>query len=186
MGIFAFAPAGAQGAVLQMVNHGIVVAPLFLVIGLVAARAGGSSDIRDMGGIAMRAPVLATIFLIVAFATLAIPGSGNFVAEFLILLGLFKAKMVISIIAFTGVVMASVYALRAFIRAMHNRTGPDVESRELSWRDGLAIAPFLAVIGLFALYPQIQLQRSDRSVTSAIHSEQVLDAQAHAAAVADR
>jgi NADH-quinone oxidoreductase subunit M len=186
MGIFAFAPAGAQGAVLQMVNHGIVVAPLFLIIGLVAERAGGSSDIRDMGGIAMRAPVLATIFLIVAFATLAIPGSGNFVAEFLILLGLFKAKLVISIIAFSGVVMASVYALRAFIRVMHNRTGPEVRSRELSWRDGLAIAPFLAVIGLFALYPQIQLQRSERSVSSAIHAEQTLEARSSATAVADR
>ena len=56
-----------------------------------------------MGGIAMRAPILATIFLIVTFATLAMPGSGNFVGEFLILLGLFKTKMVFSIIAFTGV-----------------------------------------------------------------------------------
>jgi NADH-quinone oxidoreductase subunit M len=62
LGIFAFAPQGAQGAVLQMVNHGIVVAPLLLIIGLLAARAGGSEDIRDMGGIAMRAPILATVF----------------------------------------------------------------------------------------------------------------------------
>ena len=77
MGIFALAPQGAQGAVLQMVNHGIVVAPLFLIVALLAARAGGSEDIRDMGGIAMRAPVLATIFLIVAFATLAMPGLGQ-------------------------------------------------------------------------------------------------------------
>jgi NADH-quinone oxidoreductase subunit M len=176
MGIFAFAPQGAQGAVLQMVNHGIVVAPLFLIIGLLAARAGGSDDIRDMGGIAMRAPVLATVFLIVAFATLAMPGSGNFVGEFLILLGVFKAKMVISIIAFAGVVMASVYALRVFIRAMHNRTGPQVASREMRWRDALAIVPFLAAIGLFALYPQIQLGRSERSVSATIRSEQALTA----------
>jgi NADH-quinone oxidoreductase subunit M len=176
MGIFAFAPQGAQGAVLQMVNHGIVVAPLFLIIGLLAARAGGSDDIRDMGGIAMRAPVLATVFLIVAFATLAMPGSGNFIGEFLILLGVFKAKMVISIIAFSGVVMASVYALRVFIRTMHNRTGPSVDSREMRWRDGLALVPFLAAIGLFAVYPQIQLGRSDKSVTASIRSEQALTA----------
>ena len=77
MGIFALAPQGAQGAVLQMVNHGIVVAPLFMIVALLAARAGGSEDIRDMGGIAMRAPVLATIFLIVAFAALAIPRLGQ-------------------------------------------------------------------------------------------------------------
>ena len=95
MGIFALAPQGAQGAVLQMVNHGIVVAPLFIIVALLSARAGGSEDIRDMGGIAMRAPVLATVFLIVAFAALAMPGSGNFVGEVLILLGLFKTKMVV-------------------------------------------------------------------------------------------
>ena len=77
LGIFALAPQGAQGAVLQMVNHGIVVAPLFFIVALLAARAGGSEDIRDMGGIAMRAPVLATIFLIVTFATLAMPGLGQ-------------------------------------------------------------------------------------------------------------
>src|SRR5581483_12268586 len=94
IGIFALAPQGAQGAVLQMVNHGLVVAPLFFIVGLLAARAGGSEDIRDMGGIATRAPVLATVFLILTFATLAMPGSGNFVGEFLILLGLFHTKVV--------------------------------------------------------------------------------------------
>ena len=94
---------------------------------LLAARAGGSEDLRDMGGIAFRAPVLAALFLIVALATLAMPGSSNFVGEFLILLGVFKAKIVIAVIAFAGVVMASVYALRLFIRAMHNRVGPTVD-----------------------------------------------------------
>src|SRR5579863_1755092 len=174
LGIFSLAPQGAQGAVLQMVNHGIVVAPLFLIVGLLAARAGGSEDIRDMGGIAMRAPVLATIFMVVTFATLAMPGSGNFVGEFLILLGLFKTQMVLSIIAFAGVVMASVYALRVFIRAMHNRVGAHVQSREMSWRDGLVLAPFLAAIALFAVYPQLQLGRSQKSVTAAIAHEKAL------------
>jgi NADH-quinone oxidoreductase subunit M len=168
MGIFALAPQGAQGAVLQMVNHGIVVAPLFIIVGLLAARAGGSEDIRDMGGIAMRAPILATLFLIVTFATLAMPGSGNFIGEILILLGLFKTKMVFSIIAFTGVLMASVYMLRAFIRTMHNRAGPEVVSRELRWRDALVLVPFVGAIMLFAIYPQIELSRAQTSVTSSI------------------
>ena len=66
----------------------------FFIVALLAARAGGSEDIRDMGGIAFRAPVLAALFLIVAFATLAMPGSANFVGEFLILLGVFDAKIV--------------------------------------------------------------------------------------------
>jgi NADH-quinone oxidoreductase subunit M len=168
MGIFALAPQGAQGAVLQMVNHGIVVAPLFMIVALLSARAGGSEDIRDMGGIAMRAPVLATVFLIVTFAALAMPGSGNFVGEVLILLGLFKTKMVFSIVAFTGVLMASVYMLRVFIRTMHNRAGPEVASRELSWRDALVLVPFLGVIALFAIYPQLELSRAQSSVTSSI------------------
>ena len=96
LGIFALEPEGrgAQGAMLQMVNHGLVVAPLFLIVVLLAARAGGSEDLRDMGGIAFRAPVLAALFLIVALATLAMPGSANFVGEFFILLGLFGTKLV--------------------------------------------------------------------------------------------
>jgi len=170
IGIFALSSQSAQGAVLQMVNHGVVVAPLFLIVALLSARAGGSEDIRDMGGIAMRAPVLATIFLIVTFAALAMPGSGNFVGEVLILLGLFKTKMVFSIIAFTGVLMASVYMLRVFIRTMHNRAGPEVVSRELRWRDALVLVPFVGVIMLFAIYPQLELSRAQTSVTSSISS----------------
>ena len=172
LGIFALNPQGAQGALLQMVNHGLVVAPLFFIILLLSERAGGSEDIREMGGIAFRAPVLASLFLIVALATLAMPGSANFVGEFLILLGLFKAKLAIAIIAFSGVVMASVYALRMFIRAMHNRVGPGVQSRELTLRDGLVLVPLVAVIVFFALYPQLALTRSEGSVKASVASAQ--------------
>ena len=126
------AAAGAQGALLQAVNHGLVVAPAFLILALLAARASGSEDIRDMGGIAFRAPVLAALFLIVALANLAMPGSSNFVGEFLILLGVFNAKLVFAFIASAGVVMAAVYALRLFIRAMHNRRQPTDTSFALS------------------------------------------------------
>src|SRR3712207_4807541 len=71
LGIFALRPEGGQGAVLQMVNHGLVTAPLLFIVALLAVRAGNSEDIRDMGGIALRAPVLAALFLIVGLATLA-------------------------------------------------------------------------------------------------------------------
>ena len=132
LGIFALGEAaGAQGALLQMVNHGLVVAPLFFIIALLAERTG-SEDIREMGGVAFRAPVLSALFLIVALATLAMPGSANFAGEFLILLGLFNTKLAIAVIAFTGVAMASVYMLRMFIRAMHNRVGAGVKSFDLS------------------------------------------------------
>jgi NADH-quinone oxidoreductase subunit M len=172
MGIFSLSPQGAQGAVLQMVNHGLVVAPLFFIIALLAARTGGSEDIREMGGIATRAPILATLFLIVALATLAMPGSGNFAGEFLILLGLFSTKLVFAVVAFAGVVMAAVYSLRMYIRSMHNRTGPDVESRELRLIDGLVLAPFIAAILLFALYPQVELHRAEKSVVASVAAAQ--------------
>ena len=172
LGIFALNPQGAQGALLQMVNHGLVVAPLLFIVAILSRRAGGSEDVREMGGIAFRAPVLASVFLIVSLATLAMPGSSNFVGEFLILLGVFQAKLVIAIIAFTGVVMASVYALRLFIRAMHNRVGANVDSREISVRDGLVLVPLVAVIVFMAIYPQLALKRSEGSTKAAVASAQ--------------
>jgi NADH-quinone oxidoreductase subunit M len=168
LGIFALNPQGAQGALLQMVNHGLVVAALLFIAALLAQRAGGSEDVREMGGIAFRAPVLAALFLIVAFATLAMPGSTNFVGEFLILLGAFNAKLAIAIVAFTGVVVASVYALRLLIRAMHNRVGTRVDSREISLLDGGVLVPLLAVIVFLSVYPQVALQRSEASVKQAV------------------
>jgi NADH-quinone oxidoreductase subunit M len=168
LGIFALNQQGAQGALLQMVNHGLVVAPLLFIVGLLAQRTGGSEDVRDMGGIAFRAPVLAGLFLVVALATLAIPGSANFVGEFLILLGVFNAKLAIAIVGFTGVVLASVYALRLFIRSMHNRLGPRARSYDIAVLDGAVLAPLIAVIVFLALYPQLALHRSERSVKNAV------------------
>ncbi len=175
LGVFSLQPQGAQGALLQMVNHGLVVAPIFFIVLLLSRRAGGSEDIRNMGGVAFRAPVLASLFLIVALATLAMPGSANFVGEFLILLGVFKTKLAIAVIAFAGVVAASVYALRLFIRAMHNRVGPEVRSRDIGLREGVVLAPLVGAILFLAFYPQPALKRSERSVTAAV-------AQARAAA----
>jgi NADH-quinone oxidoreductase subunit M len=166
LGIFALDQEGrgAQGALLQAVNHGLVVAPLFLIGALLAARSAGSEDIRDMGGIATRAPVLATLFMIVTLATLAMPGSANFVGEFFILLGVFQSKLAVAIIASTGVVLASVYALRFYIRAMHNRQGPAVTSFEMSLRDGLVLVPLVVAVLAFALYPQLALEAGEGAV----------------------
>jgi NADH-quinone oxidoreductase subunit M len=174
LGIFSLQDTGAQGALLQAVNHGLVVAPAFLILALLAARASGSEDIRDMGGIAFRAPVLAALFLIVALANLAMPGSSNFVGEFLILLGVFNAKIVIAIVAFTGVVLASVYTLRLFIRAMHNRVGPRVTPRDISFGDALVVAPLVALIVALALYPQLALHKSEDSVKASIRDAKAL------------
>jgi NADH-quinone oxidoreductase subunit M len=166
LGIFSLRPQGAQGALLQMVNHGLVTLPLFFIVAALAARAGGSEKLRDMGGIAFRAPVLATLFLIVALATLAMPGSSNFIGEFLILLGVFKAKLAIAVIAFIGVVGAAVYALRLFITSMQNRAGPKTTSREIVLAEALPIVPVVVVILVLAVYPQFALKRSQPTVNT--------------------
>ena len=170
LGIFAIdrSAQGAQGALLQAVNHGLVVAPLFFVIALLAERAGGSEDIRDYGGIAFRAPVLAVLFLICTLATLAMPGSANFAGEFLILLGVFSSKLAVAIIASTGVVLASVYALRLYIRSMHNRVGAQVNSFELSFRDALVLVPLVLAIIAFAVYPQLALHSGEKAVKTTV------------------
>src|SRR5205085_7042269 len=165
LGVFALNSQGAQGAILQAFNHGLVVAPAFFIVALLAARSDGSEDIRDMGGLATRAPALAALFLIVTFATLAMPGSSNFVGEFLILLGVFQAKLAIALIATSGVVLAAFYALRLYIRSMHNRTGPRTEPRELTVRDGLVLVPLVLAILAIALFPQVALDRSEKTVS---------------------
>jgi NADH-quinone oxidoreductase subunit M len=176
LGIFSLRSQGAQGAVLQMLNHGLVTAPLFFLIAALAARAKGSEKLRDMGGIAFRAPVLAGLFLIVTLATLAMPGSSNFIGEFMILLGTFKAHVAIAAIAFVGVVGAAVYALRLFIGSMHNRLAPTAVSFDVTVSELTALVPLVLVILALALFPQFGLKRSQSSVQSAVAAA---DAQAH-------
>jgi len=166
-GIFALRADGANGALLQMVNHGLVVAPLILIIALLAERAG-TEDLREMGGMALRAPVLAALFLIVTLATLAMPGSANFIGEFYILNGLFQSKIVFAFIAVSGVAMSAYYALRLYQRTMHNRKPEGIASREISLRDGLVLAPLvLCILGL-ALYPQLILHRTNPTVEQTV------------------
>ena len=166
-GIFALRADGSNGAILQMVNHGLVVAPIFIIVAILVERTG-TEDIREMGGMALRAPVLAALFLIVALATLAMPGSANFIGEFYILNGLFQAKIVFAFIAISGVAMSAYYSLRLYQHAMHNR-GPDgIASREIGLRDGLVLAPLvLCILGL-ALYPQLILHRTAPTVQQTV------------------
>lgn len=175
LGLFALRPEGSQGALLQMVNHGLVVAVLFFIIVLLSERAAGSADLKELGGIAFRAPILAALFLVAALATLAMPGSANFAGEFLILLGLFKSKLTFAVIAFSGVVMASVYMLRAFIRAMHNRPAPEVTSRDLTRNDAYVLFPLVGVIIAFAFYPQRTLSDSQKRVQTTVETVQKVE-----------
>jgi NADH-quinone oxidoreductase subunit M len=168
LGVFSLRPQGDQGALLQMVNHALVTAPLFFIVAALAARAGGSEKLADMGGVAFRAPVLASLFLIATLVWLAMPGSANFVGEFMILLGVFNAKLPIALVASLGVVGAAAYALRAFITTMHNRVGPRVSSFDISIGDALPVIGLLAVILVLAFYPQFGLRRSQSTVNAAV------------------
>jgi NADH-quinone oxidoreductase subunit M len=184
LGIFSLHTDGGQGALLQMVNHALVTAPLFFVVAALAERAGGSEKLADMGGIAFRAPILATLALIITLATLAIPGSSNFIGEFLILFGVFNAKLGISMIAALGVVGAAVYALRLYIRALHNRVGPKVSSFEITVREAVPVVGMVIVILVLAFYPQFGLKRSAPSVRGSLAAAQLQGADSHQVAQA--
>jgi NADH-quinone oxidoreductase subunit M len=173
LGIFSLHTDGGQGALLQMVNHALVTAPLFFIVAALAERAGASEKLADMGGIAFRAPILATLALIITLATLAIPGSANFVGEFLILFGVFNAKLPIALIAALGVVGAAVYALRLYIRALHNRAGPRVTSFEITVREAVPVLGMVIVILVLAFYPQFGLRRSAPTLRSSLAAVQL-------------
>jgi NADH-quinone oxidoreductase subunit M len=166
-GIFALKAAGSDGAILQMVNHGLVVGPTFIIIAILFERTG-TEDIRRMGGMAMRAPVLAVLFLIVALGTLAMPGSSNFIGEFYILNGLFQSKIVFAFIAISGVAMSAYYALRLYIGTMHNRKPDGIASREIGLRDAVVLAPLVLCIVTLAFYPQFILHPTDPSVQRSV------------------
>jgi NADH-quinone oxidoreductase subunit M len=168
LGIFALDTRGADGALLQMVTHALVTVPLILIVGLLARRAHGSEDIRDMGGLAFRAPAFAAVFLVLTLALLAMPGSANFVGEFMILLGVFETKVALAIIATAGVVMAATYALRLYITSMLNRQGSGTDSREMTFREALVVVPVMVVLIALSLVPQFALRPAQDGTREAL------------------
>ncbi len=168
LGIFAFEEKGAQGALFQMLNHGLVTAALFLIVGVIALRARGSESLTELGGMAFRAPVLAGLFLVTAFATLAMPGSGNFIGEILILFGTFEDKLVYGLVASAGVVLAAVYMIRLYQGTMHGRVGALVESREIDRVNLAAVAPLVAIVVALGVYPHFVVHRTEHDTTAAI------------------
>jgi NADH-quinone oxidoreductase subunit M len=167
LGIFALRPDGGDGAVIQMFNHGLVILPVFFIIALLVDRYE-TEDVREMGGMAKNAPVLAILFMVVTLATLAMPGSSNFVGEFYILNGLFATKVALALIASIGVALAAFYALRMYQRSMHNRVAPATVSREITFREAVVVAPLVACIVAIALYPALITDRGEAAVTRAV------------------
>lgn len=175
LGIMVFDPMGAQGSVLQMINHGIVVAAAFAIV-LVLARGSGTEDIDRLGGLAKGAPRMAAAFLIVTMAALAIPGSNAFVGEFFILAGVFRQYAWMAVIAMLGVIFAAVYMLRMYQTIMN---GPLRGAREggreveLTRADAIVLVPMLALMFWIAIWPASLVGGSSRSVDRAIAPAQI-------------
>jgi NADH-quinone oxidoreductase subunit M len=167
LGIFALNTSGGEGAILQMVNHGLVVVPAFLIVALIAERVG-SEDLGGMGGLAKKAPVFAVIFLIVTMATLAIPGSPNFIGEFFIVNGTFETDVAIACIATIGIALSAFYALRMYQRTMHNPLPDGADSREISVRDAIVVVPMVLILVVLAFCPQLVIHGSEPAVDSTI------------------
>ncbi|MCS7315133.1 MAG: NADH-quinone oxidoreductase subunit M [Bryobacteraceae bacterium] len=147
LGIFTFTPLGADGAVYQMINHGISTAMLFLVVGMLAAR-GGSSRIADYGGVATPAPNLATVFMITALASAGLPALNNFVGEYLVLQGTARVNLRWAVLAATGIILAAAYMLWLYQRVFFGPAPESVRDRvyDLKKREWAAMAPLVVLM----------------------------------------
>ncbi|HEX4215835.1 MAG TPA: NADH-quinone oxidoreductase subunit M, partial [Candidatus Dormibacteraeota bacterium] len=119
LGIFSLTQQGQQGAVLQMVNHGLIIPALFLLVGWVGARTG-TRDRSILKDLAPRMPWMAGVFLIVTLASLGLPGLNSFVGEFMTLLGAWQLAPWLAVVAALGLILAPVYMLRLFQGVMYS------------------------------------------------------------------
>ncbi|MGC8462772.1 MAG: complex I subunit 4 family protein [Acidimicrobiales bacterium] len=174
LGTFALTTQGVSGGVLQMLNHGLVIAALFLLIGWIAERRG-SWKITHLRGLQLSAPVMAGIFTLVMLASIGVPGLNGFVGEFLVLSGTFIVHRWWALAALVGVILAALYLLWAYQQVFHGT--PDEENRttrDLGWSERLVIAPLLILIVFLGVYPKPVLDRITPSVDRLVaHVEQV-------------
>jgi NADH-quinone oxidoreductase subunit M len=169
LGIFAMNANGQQGAVVQMVNHGLIVPALFLIVWWIESRTG-TRDRSAVFDLAPRMPVLAGIFLVVTLAALGLPGLNSFVGEFMILLGAWSYNPVLAVLACAGLLLAPVYMLRLFQSAMYahwipGRAAPAAATvhapAAVAVHDDLGggqlalIAPLVVLMFVIGLYPDL-------------------------------
>jgi len=166
LGIFVLNQQGMQGALIQMVNHGISTGALFILVGFIYERRH-TRMISDYGGIAKVMPFYAASFLIVVLSSLALPGLNGFVGEFLILVGSFKYSVINTVFAASGVILAAVYLLWMYQRVMFGKVSNEKNSSlsDLSMREKWVIVPLIALIIFIGVYPKPILERVEPSVT---------------------
>ncbi len=147
LGIFSFNQLGLDGAVYQMLNHGISTGALFILVGFMYERRH-SLEISDYGGVATPAPKLAAVFLITSLASLGLPALNNFVGEFLVLQGAAKANFTWAVFAAIGVILSACYLLWLYQRTFLGEAGEAVKShmRDLAPREWAAILPLIVLM----------------------------------------
>lgn len=144
---------GLQGATLQMVSHGINVVGLFAMIEMLHVRLK-TKKISDMGGIAVKAPVMAIFFMIFILATAALPLTNGFAGEFLLLAGLFRYNVWMSVLAGLSVIFTAIYLLWMNQRVMFGKPGENLsEFRDLSTREILILSPLVIMIFWIGIFP---------------------------------
>lgn len=169
IGIFSANFQGIEGAIIQMLSHGVVSAALFLVVGVIYDRIH-SREIDAYGGLVHRMPKYGLIFMIFMMASVGLPGTSGFVGEFLILVGAFKANTWVAAFATTGVVLGAAYMLYLYRRVVFGaltkenlKTIVDVDAREVA-----IFAPLLLIVFVMGIYPSLFLDVMHVTVESLI------------------
>ncbi len=176
LGMFSFTEWGMQGALYQMLNHGVSTGALFLLVGFLYERRH-TRQISDFGGLANVMPIYATIFVITAMSSVGLPFLNGFVGEFLIMIGMWKSDVltvtatvnwnyIATMLAGTGVIFAAVYLLwmiqRVFFGKVTNEKNRTL--KDLSWREIGLIAPLVALMVFMGVYPKPFLATSESSI----------------------
>jgi len=171
LGMFSFNDQGVQGSILQMINHGLSTGGLFLVVGLIYDRRH-TRLISELGGLSRQMPVYATLFAIIMFSSMGLPGLNGFIGEFLILLGAFQVRWWWGAFAVTGIILGAAYMLWLYQRTMfgeitkdENKTLPDLDAREMA-----TLIPIIALCFWIGLYPAPFLKAMEASVTNLIQT----------------
>jgi NADH-quinone oxidoreductase subunit M len=153
VGIYSFDASGRNGAVVQMLSHGLSTGALFMLVGALQDRIG-TRELGRMGALARAAPRMGAFGLVLALALLGLPGMGNFVGELLALFGAFKADPAVAVVSGLGLILAMAYALRMFQLAFHGEAREKREIADLSMVETGALGLLVAVLLWIGLYPR--------------------------------
>ena len=169
LGLFAVNTIGVEGAVYQMLSHGLSTGALFLLVGMIYGRRH-TRAIADFGGLWRPVPRFAAVFLVVLFSSIGLPGLNGFVGEFLILLGAFGASRTAAAFASAGLVIGAVYMLWMFQRVVFGpiRHQENAELHDLTPREIAVLAPVVAMIVVMGVYPRPFLRTMEPSVKALI------------------